>query len=190
MKKIATCISLFLALSVAPNSYAEGSSFFSNVFDDLTSSGSGNVFERKKIRELNAENKGKFTIIGNEGLWCSKSRAKSRDKSLAELEKKDCSFSAKLINKTNAHITALVINIKIFNKSTSTSVMQKKVTLPISIIPTVQKKINVHFYADLIKKAYLQLGDDFSWNYNLVGAVPEDLDIGSKYLTVDYGWLD
>ena len=81
-----------------------------------------------------------------------------------------------------------MLNIKIYNEATGVIVVQKKETLEVLVVPTVSKSFEASFSNFSFRDAKEQLGDNFSWSYNLIGCVPKDL----AYSTCpsEYNWLE
>jgi hypothetical protein len=150
------------------------------MFDDIMSGDIEHVLDKRKIRKWNQENRKKYKMGGDERMGCGGYTIGGTQK--------DCRIQAEFTNNTTEYITHIVVNIKIFNKATNTLVVQEKETLEVSAMPTVTQKLQVFFDNHLFKEAYKQLGEKYSWNYELVGCVPKDL----AYFTYppDYNWLE
>ncbi|SMD01624.1 hypothetical protein SAMN02746065_12116 [Desulfocicer vacuolatum DSM 3385] len=177
---VSICLCFFLIATYVPYSSA-------SMFDDITSGDIAHVLDKRKIRKWNQENRKKYKM-GEEKMGCPGFPMEWLPKEGRYTTPHDCYFTAKFTNNTSEYITYIIVNIKFFNKTTNTLVVQKKETLPISVMPTVTKTIQVYFDNDLFLKAYKQLGDDFSWNYELIGCLPKDL----AYFTYpyEYNWLE
>jgi len=159
---------MVVTLIITPLSYAEKNGFFSTIFNDVTSSGVEGAYDRKKIREWNAQNKDKLVVVdGTETLTCDKSKFSSGF---------ICTFNSQLVNHTDYELTDLVIKIKAFNKKNHHLVTEEIISLPISFFPTVKQSINVDFWSLRIGNARSQLGKSFSWNYELVAYIPKHLN--------------
>lgn len=167
----------------APYSYA-------SMFDDLMSGEVEHVLDKRKIRKWNNQNKNKYKIGGDERMSCGGYTIGVEQFFGQNIggEQLDCVFKAEFTNNTPAYITHIVVNIKILNKATNTIVVQEKETFEVSVMPTVTQKLQLYFKNSLFKEAYKQLGENYSWNYELVGCVPKDL----AYFTYprEYNWLE
>ena len=151
---------------------------FTSVFDDIISGDIAHVLDKRKIRKWNKSNWNKFKVGGNERMGCAGNETGYKPK--------NCGFRAELTNNTKNYITYVVVNIKIYNKTTNTLVVQAKETFSVSVMPTVTQKIEAIFNNDLLEAAYKQLGKNYSWNYGLIGCVPKNLE----YYSNDYNWLE
>lgn len=186
MKSFILSLSIVITLVITPLAYAENKGFFSTIIDDVTSSGLDGAYERKKIREWYAKNKGKLVIVnGSETLGCKKGTVGSLY---------DCTFNAQLVNHTDDELTGLVLKIKAYNKKNNSLVTEEIVTLPISIYPTVKKSINVEFTSSHVGNARSQLGKNFTWNYELAAYLPDHLHKKDSWndfkgSTYGYDWL-
>ena len=74
-------------------------------------------------------------------------------------------------------MSALVLNVKAYNKPKNALVTEEIVTLEISLYPTVKKTIKAQFLSENIGNAQSQLGSNFSWNYEMIAYFPEHLKI-------------
>lgn len=167
MKYLIICTAIIYSSLFSPIVFAEEKGFFSTIFDDVTSSGLGGAYERKKIREWYKKNKGKLLIVsGSETLGCGKGTVG---------RSYDCTFNAQLVNHTDDELTGLVLKIKAYNKKNNSLVTEEIITLPISIYPTVKKSINVEFASSHVGNARSQLGKNFTWNYELAAYLPDHL---------------
>ena len=142
----------------------------------------------KNIREWNKNNRNNFKMDEDAGMCCPGFPMEWLPNENRYTNPHDCYFTAKFTNNTTEYITYIVVNIKFFNKTTNTLVVQKKETFSVSLMPTITQNIQIYFENNLFKKAYKQLGDKFSWNYELIGCVPKDL----AYYTYpqEYNWLE
>jgi hypothetical protein len=147
------------------------------MFDDIMSGDIEHVLDKRKIRKWNKSNSNKFKMGGEERMGCNGNSTGYMPK--------NCGFRAELTNNTKEYIAYVVVNIKIFNKVTT--VVQAKETFSVSVVPTVTQKIEILFNNDLLEAAYKQLGDNYSWNYELVGCVPKNMAFG---YSDDYNWLE
>jgi hypothetical protein len=195
-KKIILVFCLCVLLTFVTSSYSSAA-----LLDDITSS--SNVTEmlnKRKIRKWNEDNMRKFKMDDNATLSCS-DRSEVRESIFSKInsglsDKKfyevnsDCHFSGKLTNNTKDYIAYVVVNIKIFNKSTKTLVVQKKETFEISVMPTVTQEIGASFNNSIFGKASDQLGDNYSWDFEIVGCVPKDMAFGVFFGQAEYNWLD
>lgn len=167
MNKYILSLSMVVTLIITPFAYAEKNGFFSTIFNDVTSSGVEGAYDRKKIREWYAQNKGKLVIADRtETLSCDKAKYGSDF---------TCTFNAQLVNHTDYELTDLVLKIKAFNKNNNYLVTEEIISLPISIYPTVKKSISVKFKSLHVGNARAQLGKKSSWNYELVAYIPKHL---------------
>jgi hypothetical protein len=185
MKYLIICTAIICSSLFSPIVFAEEKGFFSTILDDVTSSGFGGAYERKKIREWYAKNKGKLVIVnGSETLRCKKESVGRAN---------DCTFNAQLVNHTDDELTGLVLKIKVYNKKNNSLVTEEIIGLPISIYPTVKKSINVEFTSSHVGNVRSQLGKNFSWNYELAAYLPDHLhkmDIfGISKSSHGYDWL-
>ncbi len=180
---VSICLCFLLITAYAPYSSA-------SMFDDIMSGDIENVLDKRKIRKWNQENRKKYKMGGDERMGCGGYTIRGHHISGIYVgdTQMDCRFQSEFTNNTTEYITYIIVNIKIFNKATKTLVLQEKETLEVSVMPTVTQKLQVYFNNNLFKEAYKQLGENYSWNYELVGCVPKDL----AYFTYppDYNWLE
>lgn len=204
---IALCISFLLT----PHSFAETGRGLSGFFNDLTSS--EGYIQRKKQQEWFQANKGKLQIRkASESLFCKTQNIGFTNQ---------CRFIAELENNSKDEVTSLIIRIKIYNNKGSSFVTNAEVpafdyytaapnsVVPvqeptplvaqemhkfnISIYPTVKKRIDVNFTTNL-HEAIGQVGDSWSWNYEVIGYLPKGLDYShstfSKITGDEFDWLN
>ncbi|MDY0281144.1 MAG: hypothetical protein RBR35_11355 [Salinivirgaceae bacterium] len=180
---VSICLCFVLIATYAPYSSA-------SMFDDIISGDIEHVLDKRKIRKWNQENRKKYKMSGDERMGCGGYTIGGEQiygKNFGGTQM-DCVFKAEFTNNTTEYITHIVVNFKILNKATNTLVVQEKETIEVSAMPTVTQKLQVYFNNHLFKEAYKQLGESYSWNYELVGCVPKDL----AYFTYppDYNWLE
>lgn len=149
-----------------------------SIFDEILAGDIEHVLDKREIRKWNQKNKN-LVSMENERMGCSGYKQ--------DYLSKDCRFSSELSNNSNKYISHIVVNIMIFNKSTNTIVAESKETFSVSIVPTVTKSIIVFFNNNLFGEAYKQLGDNYSWNYELIGCIPKDMTFD---YSDNYNWLE
>lgn len=85
-------------------------------------------------------------------------------------------MNGSLLNNTNDIIIAVVIKIQFYNKQTQTLVIEKEQVIAVSAVPSVSVKFVYYFNNRDLSLAYKQLGDQYSWNFEIVGAVPNEME--------------
>jgi hypothetical protein len=152
------CFCLVGMLSFPPNSFA-------GFFDDLVDGGYGYFVGRKKIKEWNEENKGKFII-----------RETKLGSNTSSFSVNSCAFWGEFTNQTKETVDYIVVKIFIYNKSTKEPVIQEKKRLKISVVPTATIQTKIDFYSSQIVEALQQLKNNWTWNYELIGVVPRGME--------------
>lgn len=175
MKKLIFCLASIFAFTASSPIYAEEKGFISTVFSDVKSNGVEGFLHRKKVREWYQENSGRMTIFNDTATLGCETREDARSPEYI------CHLKARLINSTNDELVALVVRIKIYNKTKKALVLEEVNTLRLSILPTVEKtfKLNLSSFSG-VGKAKSQLGSDFSWNYDLIAYIPSHLYEGDN----------
>ncbi len=152
-------------------------SYASSMFDDFKSGEFGNILEKREIRNWNEVNKNKITF-DNSKLGCSGYKNKYE-------RPKDCMFSSTITNNSDEYISYVVVKIEFMNKTTEKVIVEKKETFKMPIIPTATKEIKVYFDNSNFKQIPEQLVDNWAWNFEFLGAIPQDMTFSSS----DYNWL-
>lgn len=157
MKKNVTIVfylCLFAMIIPLPNS-------FPGFFDDLREAGDYLFFGKNKIQKWNEENKGKFSI---------------NKATLGRESNSACTVALEFTNQTKEYIDSIVVNIKLYNKTTKDLIVQEKATILIAAVPTATKKINDSVWSHDLAEAMQQLEGNWEWNYDLIGIVPKGMD--------------
>lgn len=148
--------------------FSSSTYLFASWYGDLIKGGHALVTgEKKELIKWNEENINKYSI-SEATLGCDyKSELSGRTQ---------CKFSAEITNKTGEHIDNIVINIIFLNKETRGIVIQEKTTLYVSVVPTVTKSFVQLLDSPRLEEAYEQLGDNFTWKYEILDAVPRGMN--------------
>ena len=166
---IKQAIKIILFMFIFNSSYLSHAS----MFDDIVSGG-GHVLDNHKIRKWSQKNLHKI-LLSNERMRCGTGFLSD-----------ECTFSVGITNNSRKYLSYIVVKIKIINKTTNTIVAEGKERFSVSVVPTVTKKITERFANSIFNEAYSQLGDNYSWNYDLIGLIPKEL----VYLELDYNSND
>ena len=158
---------IFMSIIISPSSTA-------SLFDDFTSGEFKSMFKKIEIGDWSKANKGNVKM-SEERFGCGSV---------------PCVMTGKLTNNTDEFLSQIVIEFKIYNKLTKKLVIKSRELLPISIMPTVSKSFSIKVNNALLAVAYEQLGDNYSWNYELIGVIPEEMSINYYRRDEEFSWLD
>lgn len=91
----------------------------------------------------------------------------------------DCAISSKISNKTKEKIDYVLIEIRFYNKKSNDLVYSTREALWVSTFPSITQEITHSFENKQMREAINQLSanDGFSWNYCIVGAVPDGMSV-------------
>ena len=166
-------------------------------FDDLLEGDFDTIAGKRNIQSWNENNGGKYSI-DDAGLGCglkkkhgSKSGGFDPESYFDRVSKRgpapagDCIMTGTLINNTSEIIKAVVIRVKFYNKQTSTLVIEEEQIILAAAVPSVSAEFQHYFDSSNLSLAYKQLGDQYSWSFEIVGAVPKEMD--ASWLLEDEG---
>lgn len=190
---------LFSKLSVAGEK-----GWFSDIVDDISSSDLEGAIKRREVRNWYSENKGKLVISNSETLSCNKSKEWIIKPSYVSegkfIETYNCSISIEMINHSNHKLSGLIVKIRVYNEDNEQLVTEGFVSLPVSIYPTVKLRKKINFRGGNIGQAAVQLGSNFSWNYDLIAYLPPEYFYKDESIREtsfftpdwvgDYSWLE
>lgn len=164
---VLSCFFVLMSVASSPNSIA-------SLFDDLVGGEYKSMFQKIEMGNWSKRNTGNIKI----------SEARFGCASVP------CVMTGNLTNNTAKFLSQVVIEFKIYNKKTNALVIKSRELLFISVMPTVNKPFSAKVDNALLAVAYEQLGDDFSWNYELVGVIPEEMRINHHRRDEEFSWLD
>lgn len=142
-------------------------------FDDLVDGDFDAIAGKVKIRAWNDANKEKFSIVDAK-FGCGGFDGLGGDFEMWGTY--DCRMTGSLVNNTNDYIKAVVVNISFYNKQAQSLVLEQQRVIYAKVVPTVSAEFEDLFDSDKLSLAYRQLGENYSWNFEIVGAVPNEMN--------------
>tara|TARA_R110002072_G_scaffold302254_2_gene484467 strand:+ start:4027 stop:4656 length:630 start_codon:yes stop_codon:yes gene_type:complete len=165
---------VFLGLIITQATLVHAGGVFGDIFSGDFDSATGRI-ELASWNRSNLEH----VHLSNERLGCAGDYEATYTYTFGTTIKsggKDCSVSFDLKNDSDDIIKALVLEVTFLNKSSGKVAITEKITVWAKVIPGGEVQVSRSFDNSDLALAYRQLGEEYSWNYELVGAVPQDGD--------------
>ena len=172
LKRVICAVFLGLIITQATLLHADG------VFSDIFSGDFDSAAGRVELASWNRSNL-EHAHLSNERLGCAGDYDATYTYAFDATIKsggKDCSVSFDLRNDSDDIIKALVLDVTFLNKSSRKVAITERITVWAKVIPEGDVRASRSFDNSDLALAYRQLGEEYSWSYELVGAVPQDGD--------------